>query len=59
VAPAGQRVAAGAGELAIGERLLARFPERDEREAAQSDLAAAAADGEALDPAPVSGSTKK
>ena len=47
----GQWVAARAGELAVGKGLLAGLGERDERDGAESELAAAAADNEALDPA--------
>ena len=49
-APFGQRIAARAGELAIGERLIGRFGERDERGGAESEFAAAPADDEPLDP---------
>ena len=48
-------VAADAGELAVGEGLLAGLGERDERDGAESELAAASADDEALDPASGSG----
>ena len=54
-APLGQRVAARAGELAIGERLLAGFGERDQAGAAETEFAAASPDDEALDPAAGSG----
>ena len=40
-APGGQRVAAGAGELAVGERQLARFGQRDEGVAAEAEPAGA------------------
>ena len=48
-------VAPGAGELAVGQGQLARLGERDERGGAESELAAAAADDDALDPASRSG----
>ena len=54
-APLGQRVAARAGELAIGERLLAGLGERDQAGAAETEFAAASPDDEALDPAAGSG----
>ena len=47
----GEGIASGAGELAVGERLLAGFLERDERETAESEFAASAADGDPLHPA--------
>ena len=45
-----QRVAARAGELAVGERPLAGFGQRDEREAAEAEHARLAADHEPLHP---------
>ena len=48
-APVGQWIAPRAGELAVGARLLARLGERDQRDAAEAEFAAAAA--EPLDPA--------
>ena len=51
-APVGQRVAAGAGELAVGERQLAGLGEGNERGDAESEFAAPAADDEPLNPAP-------
>ena len=45
----GQRVAAGACGLAVGERPGARFLERDEREGAEAQLVPPAADDEPLD----------
>ena len=48
----GQRVTGGPGELAVGEGLFAGFFERNEREAAESEVAALAADDEPLDPTP-------
>ena len=47
----GERVASGAGKPAVGERLGAGFLKRDEREAAESEFASSAADGESLNPA--------
>ncbi len=47
----GQRVAARAGELAVGHGLLAGLGERDEGDTAEAEFAAPAADDEALDPA--------
>ena len=47
----GQRVAARPGQRAVGERQLADFVERDERNGAESELSAASADDEPLDPA--------
>ena len=47
----GQRVAALAGELAVGDGLLAGLGERDESDRAESEFAAPAADDEALGPA--------
>ena len=47
----GERVAAGACELAVGEGQLAGLGERDELDAAESELVFPAADDEALDPA--------
>ena len=47
----GERVASGAGEPAVGEGLGAGVLERDEREAAESEFAASAADDEPLYPA--------
>ena len=44
-------VAAGAGQLAVGEGQIAGLGERDERGGAESEFAAAAADDEPLDPA--------
>ena len=51
----GQRVAALAGQPAVVERLLARLGQRYEPDGAQSQLAAASADDESLDPAPGAG----
>ena len=48
----GPGVAPVAGQLPVGERLLARFRERDQGETAEPELGSAAADGEALDPTP-------
>lgn len=45
-----QRVAAGVGQLGDGQRLLAGLSQRDEREVAESELAAATADDGPLDP---------
>ena len=47
-----QRVAAVAGHLTVGEGLGARFGERDEREAAESQFSPPALDHEPLDPIP-------
>ena len=47
----GERVPALAGELAVDERLLPGLGQRDQGEAAESELTAAAADQEALNPA--------
>ena len=44
-------VPALAGQLAVGERLLSGLGQRDQGEAAESDLTAAATDDEALNPA--------
>ena len=48
----GQRVAAGPGELTVGACLLPRLGKRDQGNATEAELAAAAADEEPLDPAP-------
>ena len=48
----GERVAARARELAVGQRLLAGLGQRNQRHAAQSELAIAAPDHEPLNPAP-------
>ena len=48
----GKGVAAGPGQHAVGEGLLAGLGERDERGGAESEFAAPAADDEPLDPAP-------
>ena len=48
-------IAARAGELAVGERLLAGLGERDQFDAAESELALVAPDDEALNPASGSG----
>ena len=48
----GNRVAARAGDLPVGERRFARFPQRNERESAEPHVAAAAADDDPLDPVP-------
>ena len=50
-APVGERIAAQAGQHAVGEGLLAGLGERDERGGAESEFAAPAADDEPLDPA--------
>ena len=50
-AAVGQWVAALAGELAVSQGLLAGLGERDQTEAAESDIAPPAADHQALDPA--------
>ena len=50
--PAGQRVAALAGQLAVGKRLGARVGERDERKPAEAQFTPPAANDEPLDPAP-------
>ena len=47
----GERVAALAGKLAVGPRLLARLGQRDQRHAAEPQVASAAVDHEPLDPA--------
>ena len=47
----GEWISSGAGEPAVGERLGAGVLERDEREAAESEFAAPAADDEPLYPA--------
>jgi len=47
----GQGIPTLAGQLAVGPRLLAGLGEGDQRDAAESEVAAAAADDEALDPA--------
>ncbi len=47
----GKRVPALTGELAVGERLLPGLCQGDQGNAAESELAAAAADEEALNPA--------
>ena len=44
-----------AGELAVGEGERAGLLERDEREAAEPEFAAASADGDPLDPTPAAG----
>ena len=46
----GERVAALAGDLAVGDGLLAGLREPDERDAAETEFTAASADDEALDP---------
>ena len=51
----GERIASRAGELAVGERLLAGLGERDQLDAAESELPLASPDDEALDPAAGSG----
>ena len=51
----GERVSARAGELAVGEGLLAGLGERDQMDAAESEFVFPAADDEALDPASGSG----
>ena len=48
----GQRVAARAGELAVGQRLLAGLGQRDQGDAPESELALAAPNDEPLNPAP-------
>ncbi len=50
-AAVGERVSAVAGELAVDEGLVAGLGERDEPDAAESDVAPPAADRDALDPA--------
>ena len=50
----GERVAALAGQLAIGPGLFASLGERDERDAAEPELAPPTADDQALNPAPCS-----
>ena len=50
-AAVGQRVSAVAGELAVGNGPLAGLGERDEPDAAESDVAPPATDRDALDPA--------
>ena len=52
-------VPALAGQLAVGERLLSGLGQRDQGEAAESDLTAAATDDEALNPAAGSGRLDK
>ena len=47
----GERIASGAGEPAVGEGLGAGLLERDEREAAEPEFTASAADDEPLYPA--------
>ena len=47
----GQRVSAGSGELAVGERQFAGIGDRDEPGGAESEFAASSANGEPLDPA--------
>ena len=47
-----QGIASLAGELPVGERLLAGFLQRDQGESTEPELGSAAADREALDPAP-------
>ncbi len=47
----GERVAALAGQLAVGQRLLPSLGQGDQGKAAESELTAAAADQEALNPA--------
>ena len=54
-APLDQWVAALAGDLAVGECLLARLLERNEREAPESQLAPAPPDYEPLYPPPRAG----
>ena len=51
----GERVAALACDLPVGERPGPRLPQRDEREPTEAKLASPAADHESLDPAPVAG----
>ena len=51
----GQRVTGGPGELAVVEGLFAGFFERNEREAAESEVATLASNHESLDPTPRSG----
>lgn len=51
----GQRIAALAGELAIGEGFLARFLERNERKSTEPEFGSTTANGEALDPTPAAG----
>ena len=46
----GERIASGAGELAVSKGDLAGLLERDERRAAESEFAAPTADGEPLHP---------
>ena len=48
----GQRIAAGAGQLTIGEGLGAGILERDHGVAAEAQLTPPASDGDSLDPAP-------
>ena len=48
----GKRVAALAGQLTVGQRLLPRLGERDQRDAAEPELAALAPDDQALNPDP-------
>ena len=51
----GQRVSARAGQLPVRQRLLAGLGQRDEDDAAETDLPLAAPDDEPLDPAAGSG----
>ena len=51
----GHRVAARAGELAVGQRLLPRLGQRDQGHAAEPELALPTPDDEPLNPAPRSG----
>ena len=51
----GQRIASLAGQLPVRERLLSGFLQRHQGESAEPELSSAAADGEALDPAPAAG----
>ena len=54
--PLGQRVAAGARDLAVGQRELPRIGQRYERVAAEAECAGLATDHEPLHPTPGSGS---
>jgi hypothetical protein len=51
----GEGIAAGAGQLAIGERQLASLGERDESSGAEPEFAPSSPDDESLDPASRSG----
>ena len=51
----GQRIAARAGKLAVGQRLLPRLGEQDQLGVAESELTLAAPDHEPLNPTPGSG----